>query len=88
MLIILLRLKRLRPILKLVNLKSESLVKIWVRVTKYKEIISKSHTENWSGEIFIINSVLKIIPGAYEIRDLSSEKIRIFYEKESLGSIS
>ena len=30
-----------------------------VRITKYKNIFSKSYTENRSGEIFIIDSVLK-----------------------------
>ena len=33
-----------------------------VRITKYKNIISKSYTDNWSREIFIINSVLKTNP--------------------------
>ena len=31
-----------------------------VRITKYKNIFSKSYIKNWSREIFIIDSVLKI----------------------------
>ena len=33
-----------------------------VRITKYKNIYSKSYSENWSREIFIIDSVLKTNP--------------------------
>ena len=33
-----------------------------VRITKYKNIYSKSYRENWSREIFIIDSVLKTNP--------------------------
>ena len=42
-----------------------------VRITKYKNIFSKSYTENWSREIFIIDSVLKINPWTYGIKDLN-----------------
>ena len=50
-----------------------------VRITKYKNIFSKSYTENWSREIFIINSVLKTNPWTYKLKDLNGEKI-IFIE--------
>ena len=33
-----------------------------VRIIKYKNIFSKGYTENWSREIFIIDSVLKTKP--------------------------
>ena len=33
-----------------------------VRITKYKNIFSKTYTENWSREIFIIDFVLKTNP--------------------------
>ena len=59
-----------------------------VRITKYKNIFSKIHTEHWSREIFIINSVLKTNPYTYKIKDLNGEKIIIrFYEKQLLRSI-
>ena len=59
-----------------------------VRITKYKNIFSKGYTENWSREIFIIDSVLKTNPWTYKIKDLNGEKIiGSFYEKELLLSI-
>ena len=39
-----------------------------VSITKYKNIFSKDYTENWSREIFIINSVLKTNPWTYKIK--------------------
>ena len=59
-----------------------------VRITKYKNIFSKGYTENWSREIFIIDSVLKTNSWTYKIKYLKGEKIIIsFYEKELLLSI-
>ena len=52
MLIILIRLKKFRPILKFkVNER--------VRISKYKNIFSKGYIENWSREISVTDSVLK-----------------------------
>ena len=45
-----------------------------VRITKYKNIFSKGYTENWSIEIFIINSELKANPLIYKIKDLNRKK--------------
>ena len=57
------------------------------RISKYKNVSSKSYTENWLGEIFIINFVLKTNPWTYKIKDLNGEKIiASFYEKELLLS--
>ena len=56
-----------------------------VRITKYKNIFSKSYTKDWSREIFIIDSVLKTNPWTYKIKDLNRGKIiGSFYEKELL----
>ena len=56
-----------------------------IRITEYKNTFSKSHTENWSIEIFIINSVLKNNAWRYKIKDLNGEKIiESFCEKELL----
>ena len=56
-----------------------------VRITKYINIFSKGYTENWSREIFFIDSILKTNPWTYKIKDLYREKIiRSFYEKELL----
>ena len=45
-----------------------------VRIAKYKDIFSKGYTENWSREIFIVDSVLKTSPWTYKIKYLT-EKI-------------
>ena len=59
-----------------------------VRITKHKNIFSKVYTENWSTEIFIIDSALNTNPWIHEIKDLNREKIiGSFYENESLLSI-
>ena len=59
-----------------------------VRIIKYNNFVSKDCTENWSREIFIIDSTLKTNPWTYEINDLSGEKmVGRFYEKELLQSI-
>ena len=48
----------------------------------------KGYTENWSREIFIIDSGLKNNSWIYEIKDLNGEKmIRNFCEKGLLRSI-
>ena len=59
-----------------------------VRITKYKNVFSKGYTENWSREIFIIDSVLKTNPWTYKIKDLNGGQIiGSFYEKKLLLSI-
>ena len=45
-----------------------------IRITKYKNIFSKGYTENWSREVFIIDSSLKSNPWTYKIKDLKGEK--------------
>ena len=52
------------------------------RITKYENIFSKGYTENWSREIFIIDSILETNPRTFKIRDLNREKIiESFYVK-------
>ena len=46
-----------------------------VKITKYKNIFSKGYTENWSREIFSVDSVLKTNPSTYKIKNLNGEKI-------------
>ena len=54
-----------------------------VRISKYKNIIAKGYTPNWSEEIFVIKKVKNTVPWIYAINDPNSEKIiGIFYEKE------
>ena len=53
-----------------------------VRITKYKNTITKGNTKHWSKQMFFIDSVLKTNPWAYKIRDLNGEKtIGSFYGK-------
>ena len=59
-----------------------------VKITMYKNILTKGYTENWSREIFIIDSASKANPWTYKIKDLPGENIiGIFYEKELLLSL-
>ena len=44
-----------------------------VRITKCKNIFSKSYAEDQSREIFIIDSVSKTNPCTYEIKDLQGK---------------
>ena len=58
-----------------------------VRITKYKNIFSKSLTQNWFKKIFVIDSVLKTNPWAYKIKNLNGEKlIGSFYKNDVLLS--
>ena len=53
-----------------------------VRIIRYKNILSKSYTEIWSRDIFIVDSVLKTNPWTYKIKDLNGEKmLGSFYGK-------
>ena len=52
-----------------------------VRITNYRNIFSKIYTENWSREMFIINSVLKTNTWTYKIKDFNGEKKEVFIKK-------
>ena len=45
-----------------------------VRITRYNNIFSKVYIENWSREIFFMDSVLKTNPWTYKIKDLNGGK--------------
>ena len=54
-----------------------------VRISKYKSILAKGYTPNWSEEVFVIKEVKNTVPWTYVISDLNGEEIiGIFYEKE------
>ena len=54
-----------------------------VRISKYKNIIAKGYTPNWSEEVFVIKKVRNTVPWTYVISDLKDEEIiGIFYEIE------
>ena len=55
-------------------LKAEIEVNDKVRITKNENTFRKGYTENWSSEIFIMNSVLKTNPWTYKLKDLNERK--------------
>ena len=48
-----------------------------VKITKYKNILNKGYTNNWSREIFVIDYVLKTNPWMCKIKYIIGEKIVI-----------
>ena len=44
-----------------------------VRVSKFKNILAKGYTPNWSREIFIINKINDTVPYTYNLKDLNDE---------------
>ena len=44
------------------------------RIPSCKSIFSKFYRENWSREIFLIDSLLKYNPRTYKMKDLNGEK--------------
>ena len=54
-----------------------------VRISKYKNILAKGYTPNWSEEVFVISKIKNTAPCTYVISDLKGEEIvGTFYEKE------
>ena len=54
-----------------------------VRISKYKNIVAKGYTSNWSEEIFVIKKVKNTVPWTFVINNLNGgEIIGTFYEKE------
>ena len=54
-----------------------------VRISKYKNVLAKAYTPNWSEEVFVIKKVKNTVPWTYIISDLNGEEILgTFYENE------
>ena len=54
-----------------------------VKISKYKNILAKGYTLNWSEEVFVIKEIKNTVPWTYVIKDLNNEEIiRTFYENE------
>ena len=54
-----------------------------VRISKFKNILAKGYTPNWSEEVFVISKIENAVPWTYVISDLKGEEIvGTFYEKE------
>ena len=45
------------------------------KITEYKSVFSKGQAENYSREIFNIDSVLQTNPSTYKIKGLNGENI-------------
>ena len=59
-----------------------------VRISKFKNILAKGYTPNWSREIFIVNKINDTVPYTYNIKDLNDEEIiGSFYDREFQKSI-
>ena len=55
----------------------------YVRISKYKNIVAKGYTSNWSEEGFVISKIKNTVPWTYVMNDLNGEEIiGTFYEKE------
>ena len=54
-----------------------------VRISKYKNVIAKGYTPNWSEDVFVISKIKNTVPWIYVINDLNGEEIiGTFYEEE------
>ena len=52
-------------------------------MSKYKNILAKDYTPNWSEEIFVIKEIKNTVPWTYVINELNGEEIiGTFYEKK------
>ena len=55
--------------------------RVWI--TMHKNFSNKCYSNSWSKEIFLIDSMLKITPRTYKIKDLNKETIiETFYKNE------
>ena len=53
------------------------------KISKYKNILAKGYTQNWSEEVFVFSEIKNTVQWTYVISDLNCEKIAgSFYEKE------
>ena len=58
-----------------------------VRISKFKNILAKRYTPNWSREIFIVNKINDTVPYTYNPKDLNDEEIiGSFYGRELQGT--
>ena len=49
--------------------------------SKYKNVLAKGYTPNWSKEVFVVSKIKNTVPWTYFINDLNGEEIMgTFYE--------
>ena len=60
-----------------------------VRISKFKNILAKGYTPNWSSEIFIVDKVNDTVPNMYNFKDLNDKEILgSFYDRQLQKTIS
>ena len=47
----------------------------YVRISKYKNIVTNGYTPNWNEEVFVVNKVKSTVPWTYLINDFNGEEI-------------
>jgi len=72
--------------IKQISKKTKFKISDIIRISKYKiKVFDRGYIPNWTEEIFIVTTVLNIIPKTYMLKDLQGEKISgTFYEPELL----
>jgi hypothetical protein len=60
----------------------------YVRIVEKKNIFSKSYTQNWSKEIFIIRNKVPTNPPRYMIKDLNAKRKPLKYYTEELQKVN
>ena len=54
-----------------------------VRISKYKNIFAKGHSQNCSEEVFVVSKIKYKVPWTYVVSDLNDEPVtECFREKE------
>ena len=54
-----------------------------VRISKYKNIVAKGYTPNWSEKVFVMKEIKNTVPWTYVINDPNGKEIMgTFYENE------
>ena len=46
-----------------------------VRISKYKNILAKGYTPNWSEDVFVVSKIKNTVPWTYVINDFNGEEI-------------
>ena len=60
----------------------------YVRISKYKNILTKSYVSSWSDEVFVIQKAKKSVLWTYVISDLNGEEIPVDYNIIGVNGIA
>ena len=59
-----------------------------VKISKYKSIFAKEHTQNCSEEDFVVSKITDTVPWTYVISDLNGEPITESFDEKELQKTS